>query len=84
MADHELVGDDERDKFAGTSAVRERDDDQPAPLRDDQPMHEPAKSDYEQGRRDEAEAESGGRFSRESETADEPRHGHAAARLLTL
>jgi FtsZ-interacting cell division protein ZipA len=73
MADHELVGDDERDKFAGTSAVRERDD-QPAPLRDDQPMHEPGSSDYEQGRRDEAEAESG-RFKRESETADEPATG---------
>jgi hypothetical protein len=72
MADHELVGDDERDKFAGTSAARDRDRDQPAPLGDEQPMHEP-RSDYEQGRRDEAEAE--GRFKRAPETSDEPATG---------
>ncbi len=68
MADHELVGDDERDKFAGTSAVR----DDPAPLRDDQPMHEPSNTEYEQGRRDEARDEADGRFTRPGETEGEP------------
>jgi len=33
MADHELVDESERDKFAGTSAMR--DDDEPAPMRDE-------------------------------------------------
>jgi FtsZ-interacting cell division protein ZipA len=33
MADHELVDESERDRFAGTSAMR--DDDEPAPMRDD-------------------------------------------------
>jgi FtsZ-interacting cell division protein ZipA len=63
MADHELVGDDERDKFAGTSAVR----DEPG----ERPMHEPGPTTG----RDEAE----GRFSRPSETegerVDEPTTG---------
>jgi hypothetical protein len=73
MADHELVGDDERDKFAGTSAVR----DEPAPMREDQPMHEPGTTDYEQGRRDEAREEEQGRFTRqtEPERTDEPATG---------
>ena len=75
MADHELVGDDERDKFAGTSAVR----DDPAPLRDDQPMHEPSTTEYEQGRRDEAARRDDGRFTRapddEAERTDEPATG---------
>jgi hypothetical protein len=63
MADHELIDESERDKFAGTSAVR----DEPAPMRTDdgRPMHEPT-SDYEQGRADEARDE--GRFSRPAET----------------
>jgi FtsZ-interacting cell division protein ZipA len=71
MADHELVDDSERDRFAGTSAVR---DDDPAPMADgdrtDRPMHEPS-SEYEQGREDEARD---GRFARGDETArtDEP------------
>jgi FtsZ-interacting cell division protein ZipA len=66
MADHELVGDDERDKFAGTSAVG----DEPASRGDERPMHEPG-TDYEQGRRDEARDE--GRFTPAPERpADEP------------
>ena len=72
MADHELIDENERDKFAGTSAVQ-RDD--PAPMRDedtDRPMHEPG-SDYDQGREDEARMQEG-RFARDDETArtDEP------------
>jgi FtsZ-interacting cell division protein ZipA len=69
MADHELIGDDERDKFAGTSAVG----DEPAPMRDadDRPMHEPGATapdtEYEQGRVDEARMRDG-RFGREGET----------------
>jgi FtsZ-interacting cell division protein ZipA len=75
MADDELIDESERDKFAGTSAMR----DEPAPTRDDdsmrdpdRPMHEPA-SDYEQGRVDEAR-EREGRFARspESERTDDP------------
>jgi cell division protein FtsN len=64
MADHELIDESERDKFAGTSAVG---DDEPAPMRrddPDRPMHEPS-SDYEQGRVDEARDE--GRFNRSPE-----------------
>lgn len=70
MADHELIDESERDRFAGTSAMR----DEPAPMDDrdrsmstddDRPMHEPA-SDYERGRMDEAKEE--GRFSRQPET----------------
>jgi hypothetical protein len=88
MADHELVDESERDKFAGTSAMR---DDHPAPMREDdradrtttgtgagatdaegRPMHEP-ETEYQQGREDEA-AEREGRFARTDETArtDEP------------
>jgi FtsZ-interacting cell division protein ZipA len=61
MADHELIDEHERDRFAGTSA------DQPAPMGDEQdrPMHEPA-SDYEQGRIDERQEQ--GRFGRQPET----------------
>jgi len=64
MADHELIDESERDKFAGTSAVG---GDEPAPTRQDpdRPMHEPT-SDYEQGRVDEARDE--GRFGRSPET----------------
>jgi FtsZ-interacting cell division protein ZipA len=73
MADHELVRDDEREKFAGTSAMP---DEPGRPLSGDRPMHEPGTTtDYEQGRRDEAE----GRFSRapetEGERVDEPTTG---------
>jgi hypothetical protein len=68
MADHELVDDSERDRFAGTSADR----DEPAPMGDNRPMHEPD-TDYERGREDEA-SEREGRFARTDETArsDEP------------
>ena len=67
MADHELVEEHERDKFADTSAVR----DEPTPrddrstLREDpeRPMHEP-NTEYEQGRVDERES----RFRRSPET----------------
>jgi FtsZ-interacting cell division protein ZipA len=88
MADDELIADDERDKFAGTSAMRDRDE--PAPMRDDdaqdRPMHEPgsatgstamggdrSNTEYEQGREDEARMREG-RFARDDETArtDEP------------
>jgi FtsZ-interacting cell division protein ZipA len=67
QADHELIDESERDRFAGTSAVR----DEPGTTGDDRvrdesatdrgtvrdeerPMHEPA-GDYEQGRIDERE-----------------------------
>jgi ATP-dependent Clp protease ATP-binding subunit ClpC len=46
MADHELIDESERDRFAGTSA------DRPAPMGSDQPMHEPGP--YREGREDEA------------------------------
>jgi hypothetical protein len=65
MADHELIDESERDRFAGTSADTRRDDS--APMTDeDRPMHEP-KRDYEQGRVDEAR-EQEGRFARSPET----------------
>ena len=52
--------------------------DEPAPLDDRRPMHEPGTTDYEQGRRDEA-AEESGRFARgretEPERTDEPATG---------
>ena len=71
MADDELIDESERDKFAGTSGMR----DEPAPMRGDdpdRPMHEP-RGDYEQGRVDEAR-EREGRFARppESERTDDP------------
>ena len=78
MADHELIDESERDKFAGTSAMR----DEPAPMREgdddadanrtDRPMHEPS-SEYEHGREDEAAAREA-RFTRDDTTArtDEP------------
>ena len=71
MADDELIDESERDKFAGTSGMR----DEPAPMREDdpdRPMHEP-RGDYEQGRVDEAR-EREGRFARapESERTDDP------------
>jgi FtsZ-interacting cell division protein ZipA len=69
MADDELIEDHERDRFAGTSAMR----DEPAPMGDDpdRPMHEPA-TDYEQGRVDERQEQ--GRFARQPETerTDDP------------
>lgn len=72
MADHELIDDAERDRFAGTSAME---GDEPAPMREDdpnRPMHEPS-SEYEHGREDEARTREG-RFARDDETArtDEP------------
>jgi FtsZ-interacting cell division protein ZipA len=74
MADDELIDDHERDRFAGTSAMRDDRDtttDDGRALRDDdeRPMHEPA-SDYEQGRHDEAREE--GRFTRQPERAEDP------------
>jgi FtsZ-interacting cell division protein ZipA len=81
MADDELIGDDERDKFAGTSAMGDRDE--PAPMREeDRPMHDPGttttgrdgtNTEYEQGREDEASLREG-RFGRDDATAqtDEP------------
>ena len=69
MADDELIGDDERDRFAGTSATRdERDEDRPTMSDDERPMHEP----YEQGREDEAREHEDGRFARERERTDDP------------
>src|SRR3954465_3704981 len=75
MADDELIGDDERDRFAGTSAMR---DDDPAPMGDGgtaRPQHEPgttgtdtgsgARTEYEHGREDEAAMRDQGRFSRD-------------------
>jgi FtsZ-interacting cell division protein ZipA len=91
MADDELIDENERDRFAGTSAMR----DEPAATRaddrdddrtvrddgttrddDDRPMHEPA-SDYEQGRVDEAR-EREGRFNREPERTDDPTRSRPA------
>jgi FtsZ-interacting cell division protein ZipA len=77
MADHELVDESERDRFAGTSATRDegatRHDEPAATGEDERPMHEPT-SDYEQGRRDEAHDEESGRFNRspETERTDDP------------
>jgi FtsZ-interacting cell division protein ZipA len=76
MADDELIDENERDRFAGTSAMRgaEPRGDEPASMREDEdrPMHEPS-SEYEHGREDEAR-EREGRFARDDETArtDEP------------
>jgi len=86
MADHELIDDSERDKFAGTSAVsRDRDadgvDDRREEMTDRHDSDQPAASraagdtdDYERGRRDEAkdETERPARFDR---TAMEQREG---------
>jgi FtsZ-interacting cell division protein ZipA len=85
MADDELIDESERDRFAGTSAMR----DEPAELRDDdsmrddrsmtdddRPMHEPT-SDYEHGRVDEAR-EREGRFGRAPERADDPTRSGSA------
>jgi hypothetical protein len=68
MADHELIDEHERDRFAETSAMR----DEPAEPGAERPMHEPA-GDYTRGREDEA-AMREGRFAREDGTAhaDEP------------
>ncbi len=69
MADHELIDESERDRFAGTSAMRDADrrPDEPAPMGDeDRPMHEPG-TDYEKGRVDEAR-EQQGRFTHSPET----------------
>ena len=66
MADHELVDEHERDKFADTSAVRDEHTthDRSTPGEDpERPMHEPS-TEYEQGRVDERE----GRFRRSPET----------------
>jgi uncharacterized protein HemX len=58
MADHELVDDDERDRFAGTSAARDGD-------ADGADGRTPGdRTDYERGREDEADER--GRFHRES------------------
>ena len=66
-ADHELIDESERDRFAGTSAMSN----EPTDTRDDdrvkdRPMHEPD-TEYEQGRVDEAR-EREGRFGRSPET----------------
>lgn len=68
MADDELIDESERDRFAGTSAMR----DDAAVGDEDRPMHEPA-TEYEQGRVDEA-SERDGRFARapESERTEDP------------
>jgi hypothetical protein len=66
MADHELVDDHERDRFAAASPSMGEDEgtmrrDDPAPI-------EGGKTEYEEGREDER------RFTRENTSADEPRH----------
>ena len=68
MADHELIDEHERDRFAGTSAMR----DESAETDAGRPMHEPA-GDYTRGREDEA-AMREGRFEREGDAprTDEP------------
>lgn len=68
MADHELIDEHERDRFEGTSAMR----DEPTEPGAERPMHEPA-GDYTRGREDEA-AMREGRFEREGDTprTDEP------------
>jgi FtsZ-interacting cell division protein ZipA len=92
MADDELIDENERDRFAGTSAMRDepaaaraedRDDDRTVrddgTMRDDddeRPMHEPS-TEYEQGRVDEAR-EREGRFNREPERADDPTRSRPA------
>jgi hypothetical protein len=53
MADDELIEDHERDRFAGTSAMRDEDravrDEDRAVRDEDRPMHEPD-GDHERGR----------------------------------
>ena len=78
MADDELIEDHERERFAGTSAMRPSTDDDAADrgtLDDDR--RAPAGGDYAQGRRDEAAAEGHApRFNRDEETVrDEERTG---------
>ena len=93
MADDELIEDHERDRFAGTSAMRDeraedRDDDRT--VREDGTMHDDGtvrddddrpmhepSGDYEQGRVDEAR-EREGRFNREPERADDPSRSRPA------
>jgi len=78
MADHELIDDSERDKFAGTSAVsRDRDADGVDDRRETTTGRQDS-DDYERGRRDEAidENERTARFDRtameERERSDQP------------
>ena len=57
-ADHELIDEHERDKFAGTSADR------------DGTMSQP-RSEFEEGR-EVGHEEAGGRFNRDEQTSDAP------------
>jgi FtsZ-interacting cell division protein ZipA len=84
MADHELVDESERDRFAGTSAMRDDEHDEPAPMREDDRAARAdgtttttgadgrpmhePETEYRQGREDEA-AMREGRFARDDETA---------------
>jgi hypothetical protein len=93
MADDELIEDHERDRFAGTSAMRDepaatRAEDRPThddrAMRDDGTTHEGEErpmhepaTEYEQGRVDEAR-EREGRFNREPERADDPTRSRPA------
>jgi FtsZ-interacting cell division protein ZipA len=76
MADDQLVSDDERDKFA---PVLDRDDSPgggprmtPAGDTGSRGAGDTDRTEYEQGRVDEREAERGGRFDRQDETTDSP------------
>jgi hypothetical protein len=86
MADHEIVGDDERDHFAGTSATGPGggrdidgdgvDDRSQAGTRGDGSAATGSAAagdsvgDYERGRRDEAAEREGGRFDRTNDRDD--------------
>src|SRR4051794_35529229 len=84
MADHELIDDSERDRFAGTSAVspgtdrHDRDadgvDDRREALTGRNDSDEAPRDDYDRGRRDEAiENERPARFNRDEVVEDERR-----------
>jgi hypothetical protein len=86
MADHELIDDSERDRFAGTSAMspgtdRDADgvDDRREPLTDRKNSDEGARAagtldDYDRGRRDEAiKNERPARFNRDEVVEDDRR-----------
>jgi hypothetical protein len=80
MADHELIDDSERDRFAGTSAMspgtdrHDRDADGVDDRREALTDRNDSDDDYERGRRDEAIAESDqpARFNRDAAAQRDP------------
>jgi type II secretory pathway pseudopilin PulG len=73
MADHELIDDSERERFAGTSAMGGRNDRDGDGVDDRREGGGTLENDYQRGRHDEAvvENERPARFNREDDTAAE-------------